>query len=78
MNKHVTGVLLLPRTSIWDLRDERHEPIVAVNPWATRPLPVELKSITRYEADGASWVLHEGERFANVLNLPDPWPPEEP
>lgn len=76
INKHVSGVLLLPRASIWDLRDKRHEPILAVNPWATRPLPVELKRITRYEADGASWVLQDGERFANVLNLPNPWPPE--
>lgn len=76
INKHVSGVVLLPQPSIWKLRDEKWEPILAINPWADSVLPAELREITRYEAQGERWVLHDGARFADVLDMPDPWPPE--
>lgn len=47
------------------------------NPWAERPLPAALKTIRRYEADNDQWVLREGVKFADILGLPDPWPPED-
>ena len=76
-NRHVSGVLLLPETGLWKLREEKRQPVLAVNPWAERQLPDALRRLRRFEADNGRWVLSEGERFANVVGLPDPWPPSE-
>ena len=75
-NKHVSGVLLLPKTSIWELREPKWQPLLAVNPWAAMPLPEELKTIARLEAEGGRWVRHTGTDFADILAVPNPWPPE--
>jgi hypothetical protein len=75
-NKHVSGVLLLPKTNIWELREEKWQPLLAINPWATLPLPAELKTIARLEADGGRWCRHDGRNFADILDVPNPWPPE--
>jgi hypothetical protein len=77
-NRHVSGVLLLPETGLWKLREERWQPLLAVNPWAERPLPDALRKMRRLENDNGRWVLHEGELFANIVRLPVPWPPAEP
>jgi hypothetical protein len=76
-NRHVSGVLLLPGTGLWRLREEKGQPILAINPWADRPLPKGLKALRRFEAKDDKWVLQDGEMFANVLGMPDPWPPDE-
>jgi hypothetical protein len=76
-NQHVSGVLLLPETGLWKLREEKWQPVLAVNPWAERTLPVALRRMSRFEADNGSWVFREGERFADIVGLPDPWPPAE-
>jgi hypothetical protein len=76
-NRHVSGVLLLPESGLWKLREEKWQPVLAVNPWAERQLPDALRKLRRFEADNGRWVFHEGERFANVVGLPDPWPPAE-
>jgi hypothetical protein len=77
-NQHVSSVLLLPETRLWKLREENWQPALAVNPWAERPLPVALRSMNRFEADNGRWVFREGKRFADLIGLPDPWPPSEP
>jgi len=76
-NKHVSGVLLLPETGLWRLREENWQPILAVNPWAERQLPEALRTLRRFEADKDCWVFREGKRFAEVVGLPNPWPPAE-
>lgn len=76
-NRHVGGVLLLPETGVWRLREEKWQPILAVNPWAERPLPASLRTMRRLEADDGRWVLHEGKCFADIIGLPNPWPPAE-
>jgi hypothetical protein len=75
-NKQVSGVLLLPKTSIWELREPKWQPLLAVNPWAAMPLPEGLKTIARLEAEGARWIRHTGTNFADILAVPEPWPPE--
>jgi hypothetical protein len=77
-NRHVSGILLLPDTELWKLRDERGEPVLAVNPWAERPLPDALRAMRRFEADDGHWVLKEGKGFPDLVGMPDPWPPKEP
>ncbi len=76
-NQHVSGVLLLPETGLWKLREEKWQPVLAINPWAERPLPEALRTMRRFEADNGRWVFRKGERFSNVVGLPDPWPPAE-
>ena len=53
------------------------QPVLAVNPWAERPLPDALQTTRRFEADDGRWVFREGERFANIVGLSDPWPSAE-
>jgi len=74
-NQHVSGVLLLPETRLWRLRNEKWQPVLAVNPWAERPLPESLQTIARFEADDDRWTFREGKWFADIVGLPDPWPP---
>jgi hypothetical protein len=75
--QHVSGVLLLPGTGLWKLREEKGQPILAVNPWADHSLPEGLKTLTRFEAKDDQWVLHVGKLFADILGMPKPWPPVE-
>lgn len=77
-NRHVSGVLLLPETGLWKLREEKWQPVLAVNPWAEQPLPDALRKMRRFELEDGRWVLKEGEQFANLVGVPDPWPPAEP
>lgn len=74
-NRHVSGVLLLPETGLWKLREEKWQPVLAVNPWAEHPLPDALRTMNRFEADGDRWVFKEGKRFGDIVGMPDPWPP---
>jgi hypothetical protein len=76
-NQHVSGVLLLPETGLWKLREEKWQPVLAVNPWAEKPLPDALREMSRFEADNGRWVFREGKRFSDIVGLPDPWPPAE-
>ena len=76
-NRHVSAVVLLPDTELWKLRNENRQPTLAVNPWARHRLPDALRTLPRFEPDNDLWVFREGERFADILKLPDPWPPEE-
>jgi hypothetical protein len=34
--------------------------------------------ITRLCVEDEKWKFVQGERFADILGLPVPWPPEEP
>jgi hypothetical protein len=77
-NQHVSGVLLLPQTGLWKLREENWQPALAVNPWPERPLPDALRLMKRFEADNGRWVVREGKQFADIVGLPNPWPPSEP
>jgi Ribosomal protein L7/L12 dimerisation domain len=73
-SQHVSGVLLLPETGLWKLREEKWQPVLAVNPWAERPLPEALRTMRRFEAATGRWVFREGKSFADIVQLPDPWP----
>jgi hypothetical protein len=77
-NRHVSGVLLLPRTDLWKIREEKWQPVLAVNPWAEHPLPAPLKTLKRFEAEGDRWAYCHGQLFADVLGMPTPWPPDGP
>ncbi|KRQ09154.1 hypothetical protein [Bradyrhizobium manausense] len=75
-NQHVSGVLLLPKHTAWHLREEKWHPLLAVNPWATSALSAELKTLPCLENDNGRWSRHDGVNFADILGVPNPWPPE--
>jgi hypothetical protein len=76
-NRQVSAVMLLPDTGLWKLRNENRQPTLAINPWARYPLPDGLRKLGRFESDNDLWVYRDGERLADVLKLPNPWPPED-
>jgi len=76
-NRHVSAVLLMPETELWKLREEKWQPVLAVNPWAKQPLPDALRTMHRFEEDNGHWVFRDGKQFADIIGLPDPWPPAE-
>jgi hypothetical protein len=76
-NQHVSGVLLLPETGLWKLREENWQPVLAVNPWAQQTLPAALRTMDRFEEDNGRWAFREGVRFADIIGVPDIWPPSE-
>jgi hypothetical protein len=76
-NRHVSAVMLLPETNLWQLREDKRQPVLAVNPWAELHLPTKLKRLRRFEAEDNRWAARDGELFADILGLPTPWPPNE-
>jgi hypothetical protein len=76
-NQHVSGVLVIPDATIWKLREERWQPILATHPFPNHSLPDAIRSLIRMEAVDGKWALRDGKSVADVLGLPVPWPPSE-
>ena len=77
-HKNVSGVLLLPKPHLWDLRNERWRPLLLRNPWPDHPLPADFLPLPGYAVDGEGRLSKtEGTSLADILKLPTVWPPEE-
>lgn len=77
-HKNVSGVLLLPKPHLWDLRDERWRPLLLRNPWADHPLPADFLSLPGYAVDSEGNLSKtDGTPFADILKLPEVWPPAD-
>lgn len=75
-HRAVSGVLLLPKPHLWDMREDRWQPILVRNPWAERPLPDDLLPLPDFRhVKEATYAPTEGTAFADILKLPTPWPP---
>jgi hypothetical protein len=70
-HRNVSGMVLLPKPHLWDLREDRWQPLHLRNPWAERPLPSELLPLPGFTvgADG-SIKAADGTRLADILGLP--------
>jgi hypothetical protein len=75
-NAHVSAAMLFPDPGLWPLRSEKHQPTLAINPWASHPLPDLLRIFRRFEAENERWTFKDGQLVADVIGLPTPWPPE--
>ena len=73
----VSGILVLPKPHLWDLRNERWQPILLRNPWAERPLPDNFLRLPGFEYVADQFSPTAGTMLADILGLPIPWPPEE-
>lgn len=78
-NRNVSGVLLLPEPNLWKLRDKRWQPLIADNPFATNPLPKGLLPLPGYTyvEEEDKFGRAEGTILADILGLPQPWPPAD-
>jgi hypothetical protein len=77
-NRNVSGVLILPKPHLWDLRDDRWQPLLLRNPWAEYPLPDALLPLSGYSLTAKNeFVPTQGSSLADILGLPQVWPPEE-
>lgn len=75
----VSGVLLLPKPHLWDLRNERWQPLMVYHPFGAHPLPDDLLGLPfyRHDPEKNEMVKHKGVALADTLGLPEPWPPEK-
>jgi hypothetical protein len=76
-HRDVSGVLVLPKPHLWDLRNERWQPVLVRNPWAERPLPDDFLPLPSFEYEQDCFAQQDGTKLADILGLPVPWPPEE-
>jgi hypothetical protein len=76
-HRNVSSVVLLPKPHLWDLRDDRWQPLHLYNPWAERPTPKELFPLPGFaiSADGKITAT-DGTRLADILEVPEKWPPQ--
>jgi hypothetical protein len=75
-NDHpISAVVICESAKIWDLRNK--QPVFFLNPFATHPLNANLLNIKRHilklESDTVETI--EGQNIADILFLPNPWPP---
>jgi Putative cyclase len=46
---------------------KKRQPILAIRPWAERPLPDALRAMDWFESDDGHWVFQEGKPFADTV-----------
>jgi hypothetical protein len=73
-NQHVSGVLFFPDAGLFGLRNELHLPQLAINPWATYPIPPALNILPRVELEGDNLKFKVGAIIADLIGLPSDWP----
>jgi hypothetical protein len=75
-HKNVSGALLLPKPHLWDLREDRWQPLLIRNPWADYPLPENFLPLPGYAVDAEGKITKTaGTALADILKLPKVWPP---
>lgn len=76
-HRGVSGVLLLPRSGLWHMREEKWKPMIVRNPWARHPLPDDLFPLPGFSfSEAGEIVATDGTPFADLIGLPAEWPPE--
>jgi hypothetical protein len=78
-HQNVSAAIVLPKPHLWDLRNDRWQPLLLRNPWAHYPLPDEVLPLPgcEYLADEDKFARKDGTRLADLLGLPAVWPPAE-
>lgn len=73
----VSAVLVFPSAEPWYLAEPRGQPLLVRNPWATRPLPEGILPVNELVIDEREGRLVRRSPMAEMLELPNPWPPED-
>jgi len=75
----VSGIMLLPKPHLWDLRTDRWQPQIVRNGSAQRPLPAGFLPLPGFAVSASGAVTEsQGTLMADLVGLPAVWPPEEP
>jgi hypothetical protein len=75
-HRNVSGIVLLPKPHLWDLREDRWQPLHLRNPWAEKPVPADMLPLPGFVvAENGAVTRADGTRFADILGLPVEWPP---
>ena len=78
-NTNVSAVAILPEPNLWKLRDPRWQPIIAYNPFASCPIAHHVFPLSGFGPvvgeEGYGRVA--GSNLADILGLPQEWPPED-
>jgi hypothetical protein len=75
-HRNLSGIVLLPKPHLWDLREDRWQPLHLRNPWAERPVSADLLPLPGFAvAEDGSITPADGTRLADILGLPAEWPP---
>jgi hypothetical protein len=78
-HRQVSGVMLLPKPHLWDLRTDRWQPQIVRNGSAQRPLPEGFMPLPGFAVSAQGAVAQiEGTLMADLVGLPAVWPPVEP
>jgi hypothetical protein len=75
-NIEVSAVLLLPDAEITKLRRQNRDGMLAFNPWAKYPLSEAFLPLSRLASRSNRWTNIPGARTADILGIPEGWPPE--
>jgi hypothetical protein len=76
INTGVSAVIIFPKTDLWKLAEERFQPVLVKNPWAQNVLAGNPLQIRELEASNEYCRLIPGRLLSEILDLPQPWPPE--
>jgi hypothetical protein len=75
-HRNVSGVVLLPKPHLWDLRNGRWQPLHLRNPWAEKPAPADLLPLPGFTVgEDGTLTRAAGQLLADILELPAEWPP---
>jgi hypothetical protein len=78
-HQNVSAAILLPKPNLWHLREDRWQPLLLKHPSATHALSDGFLPLPgfQYGVEKDAFEKVEGTRLADILGLPEPWPPEE-
>jgi hypothetical protein len=78
-HQNVSAAILMPKPHLWDLRNDRWQPLLLKNPWASHEFPDDVLPLPgcQYLTEKDEVATVEGKRFADFLGLPAVWPPYE-
>ena len=74
-HQNVSAAVLMPKPHLWDLRNDRWQPQLLRNPWASHKLPDGFFPLPgyQYSVEGNEFTKLEGKRLADILGLPPAW-----
>lgn len=70
-NQHISALLMMPVINLWSMRN--NNPILVLNPWATRPLNESLLPLSRLTFKDGKWVYFNDMNLADILEIPNYW-----
>jgi hypothetical protein len=66
-HRNVSGVLILPKPHLWELRNDRWQPLLVRNPWSEYPLPDGLLPLSGYIPNAHNEIVPtQGTELADV------------